>query len=83
VNALLRDRRFGREPPDHTRPRDLVLRAFTRRRIAALAPGIAALAAGLADRIEAPEADLLPGLRPALAGHRDRPPSRRAGRARA
>jgi cytochrome P450 len=60
VNALLRDRRFGREPPDHTRPRDLVLRAFTRRRIAALAPGIAALATGLADRLEAPEADLLP-----------------------
>jgi cytochrome P450 len=60
VNALLRDRRFGREPPDHTRPRGLVLRTFTSRRIAALAPGIAALATGLADRLEAPEADFLP-----------------------
>lgn len=71
VNALLRDRRFGREipaehateppqhlrpfysieahsmlelePPRHTRLRGLVLRAFTSRRIKALAPEIAAL----------------------------------------
>ncbi|MBE2277355.1 MAG: cytochrome P450 [Rhodobacteraceae bacterium] len=71
VNAILRDRRFGREippelqpdipphqtpfyaveahsmlelePPRHTRLRNLVLRAFTSRRIAALAPEIAAL----------------------------------------
>ncbi|NGM46735.1 cytochrome P450 [Rhodobacter sp. SGA-6-6] len=71
VNAIFRDRRFGREappelappipdhlepfyaveahsmlelePPRHTRLRGLVLRAFTSRRIAALAPEIAAL----------------------------------------
>jgi cytochrome P450 len=72
VNAIFRDRRFGREapvelaltvpshlipfyaveahsmlelePPRHTRLRNLVLRAFTSRRIAALGPEIAALA---------------------------------------
>ena len=87
VNALLRDRRFGREPPggfgprpphmadfyaiddrsmlereppDHTRLRGLVLRAFTSRRIAALGPGIATLATSLADALPEPEADLLP-----------------------
>jgi cytochrome P450 len=87
VNALLRDRRFGREPlggfgprparmadfyaiddrsmlerepPDHTRLRGLVLRAITSRRIAALGPGIAALASSLADALPEPEADLLP-----------------------
>ena len=87
VNALLRDRRFGREappdlaptrpahlaefyavddlamldrePPAHTRLRGLVLRGFTSRRIAALAPEIAALAHDLIDRIEGPEFDLL------------------------
>jgi cytochrome P450 len=66
VNAILRDRRFGREvpagpraphtapfyaieahsmlelePPRHTRLRGLVMRAFTSRRINALAPEIA------------------------------------------
>lgn len=70
TNAILRDRRFGREPleptpppdhlapfyaieahsmlelepPRHTRLRSLVLRAFTSRRIAGLAPEITALA---------------------------------------
>jgi unspecific monooxygenase len=87
VNALLRDRRLGREPPParrrevpphlaafyaveahsmlelepprHTRLRGLVLRAFTSRRIAALAPEIAALAHALIDPL--PETfDLLP-----------------------
>ena len=76
VNAIFRDRRFGREvpaelapelpahlapfhaieahsmlelePPRHTRLRSLVLRAFTSRRIAALAPEIAVLAEDLA-----------------------------------
>lgn len=71
VNAILRDRRFGREappeqapaipahlrpfyaveahsmlelePPRHTRLRNLVLRAFTSRRIAGLQPDIVAL----------------------------------------
>lgn len=75
VNALLRDRRLGREkpaelqtpypahlsdwaltethslldmePPRHTRLRGLVLRAFTSRRIAGLAPDIMAVCADL------------------------------------
>ncbi|ESW61039.1 MAG: cytochrome P450 [Rhodobacter sp. CACIA14H1] len=88
VNAILRDRRFGREappecsppipdhlrpfyaveahsmlelePPRHTRLRSLVLRAFTSRRIAALAPEITALSAELADALPDGEFDLLP-----------------------
>ncbi|MEZ5912011.1 MAG: hypothetical protein R3D84_07135 [Paracoccaceae bacterium] len=76
TNAILRDRRFGREvppekrrpvpphltpfyaveahsmlelePPRHTRLRSLVLRAFTSRRIAELAPEIATLSSELA-----------------------------------
>jgi unspecific monooxygenase len=76
VNAILRDRRFGREeppelrapipehlapfygveahsmlelePPRHTRLRNLVLRAFTSRRIAELAPEIASISHALA-----------------------------------
>ena len=51
---------LDREPPSHTRLRGLVLRAFTSRRIAALGPGIAALAHTLIDRLECPEFDLLP-----------------------
>jgi unspecific monooxygenase len=73
VNAIFRDRRFGREPvdplpipphlapfyaveahsmlelepPRHTRLRNLVLRAFTTRRIAGLAPDIADLTTDL------------------------------------
>jgi len=50
------------EPPRHTRLRGLVLRAFTQRRIAALAPEIAALAHALIDGLPAGGAfDLLPG----------------------
>jgi unspecific monooxygenase len=88
VTALLRDRRFGREPPAdlrpprpphladfyalddlsmldreppaHTRLRGLVLRAFTSRRIAGLAPEIAALAHRQIDAMAGDEADLLP-----------------------
>ena len=88
VNAIFRDRRFGREappecapsidprlapfyaveahsmlelePPRHTRLRNLVLRAFTSRRIAALAPEIAALSHDLIDRCPRGEFDLLP-----------------------
>jgi len=88
VNAILRDRRFGREappecaqpvpdhlrpfyaveshsmlelePPRHTRLRSLVLRAFTSRRIAALAPEIAALSHSLIDTLPHGEFDLLP-----------------------
>jgi unspecific monooxygenase len=85
VNAIFRDRRFGREPiepiafpphlapfyaveahsmlelepPHHTRLRNLVMRAFTSRRIAGLAPDIAALAHALADSFPAGEFDLL------------------------
>ncbi|WP_284261237.1 cytochrome P450 [Roseicyclus amphidinii] len=47
------------EPPRHTRLRGLVLRAFTSRRIAALAPEIAALSRELAVRIAPGETDLL------------------------
>ena len=88
VNAIFRDRRFGREappecapdtpshlapfyaveahsmlelePPRHTRLRNLVLRAFTSRRIAALQPEIAALSHSLIDAFPAGEVDLLP-----------------------
>ncbi len=87
VQAILRDRRFGRawpagmeppipdhlapfyaveahsmlelEPPRHTRLRGLVLHAFTARRIAALAPEIAALARSLADAMPDAPHDLL------------------------
>ena len=85
VNAIFRDRRFGREPvdplpipahlapffaveahsmlelepPRHTRLRSLVLRAFTSRRIAALAPEIEALCHQLIDRFPAGPFDLL------------------------
>ncbi len=50
---------LDREPPDHTRLRMLVLRAFTSRRIAALEPEIAALAESLIDGFAGPEIDLL------------------------
>lgn len=88
VQALLRDRRFGREvppelarpvpahltafmaveahsmleaePPRHTRLRSLVLRAFTSRAIAALAPGIETLCHRLIDAFPAGDFDLLP-----------------------
>ncbi|MFC3087146.1 cytochrome P450 [Tabrizicola soli] len=85
VNAIFRDRRFGREPvsppaipphlapfyaveahsmlelepPRHTRLRNLVLRAFTSRRIAGLAPEITALATELAEAMPEGEFDLL------------------------
>jgi cytochrome P450 len=85
VNAIFRDRRFGREPiappviaphlapfyaveahsmlelepPRHTRLRNLVLRAFTSRRIAALGPEIAALANELVDAVPSGTFDLL------------------------
>ena len=85
VNAIFRDRRFGREPvdplpipdhlapfyaveahsmlelepPRHTRLRSLVLRAFTSRRIAALAPEIEALCHQLIDGFPVGTFDLL------------------------
>ena len=48
------------EPPRHTRLRNLVLRAFTSRRIAALQPEIAVLAHELIDAFPKDEFDLLP-----------------------
>tara|TARA_R110000850_G_scaffold111951_7_gene225600 strand:- start:1010 stop:2191 length:1182 start_codon:yes stop_codon:yes gene_type:complete len=88
VQAVLRDRRFGREvpadqrqpvpahladfdavdrhsmlelePPSHTRLRGLVLRAFTSRRIASLAPDIASIAAELLAAIPQGSFDLIP-----------------------
>ena len=48
-----------REPPAHTRLRGLVLRAFTSRRITALAPAIEALAHSLVDRFPAGPFDLI------------------------
>ena len=85
ANAILRDRRFGRtppepqehpahlapfyaveahsmlelEPPRHTRLRGLVLRAFTSRRIAGLAPEIDALAHRLIDDLPGGPFDLI------------------------
>lgn len=85
VNAIFRDRRFGREPveplvvpphlapfyaveahsmlelepPRHTRLRSLVLRAFTSRRIAGLAPDVTALAEELVAAFPPGEFDLL------------------------
>ncbi|MGV6848149.1 MAG: cytochrome P450 [Marinibacterium sp.] len=47
------------EPPRHTRLRGLVLRAFTSRRIAALGPGIAAMAHDLIDAFPPGGTDLL------------------------
>ncbi|MEO0693392.1 MAG: cytochrome P450 [Pseudomonadota bacterium] len=47
------------EPPRHTRLRGLVLRAFTSRRIAALAPEIETLCHNLIDRFPSGEHDLL------------------------
>ena len=47
------------EPPRHTRLRGLVLRAFTSRRIAALAPEVAALSHQLIDAFPEGEFDLL------------------------
>ena len=48
------------EPPRHTRLRNLVLRAFTSRRIAALAPEIAALSHQLIDALPGGDFDLIP-----------------------
>ena len=87
TDAILRDRRFGREvpaelraeipahlepfyalerhsmlerePPEHTRLRGQVLRAFTARRVASLGPGIAALSETLIAKFPKGPFDLL------------------------
>ena len=48
-----------REPPEHTRLRGQVLRAFTARRVAALEPEISALCHGLIDAFSSEPFDLL------------------------
>ena len=48
------------EPPDHTRLRGLVARAFTSRMVARLAPGVEALCHGLIDAFPEGPFDLLP-----------------------
>ena len=74
---------LDREPPAHTRLRGLVLRAFTNRRIAALAPEIEALCHGLIDALPARARSTSCWPSPARARRRDRPPPRRArGRCR-
>lgn len=88
VNAILRDRRFGREapegfapsrlehvepfytlekhsllelePPNHTRIRGLLVRAFTNRRIAELEPQIETLVREIIANFDTEEIDLLP-----------------------
>ena len=57
--ALERHSLLEREPPDHTRLRALVNRAFTSRAVAAWAPRIEAIAHGLLDRVEARPFDLV------------------------
>ncbi len=49
------------DPPDHTRLRKLVSRAFTMRAIAGMRPRVEAIATGLADQMDAgpPQVDLL------------------------
>ncbi|MEM7547409.1 MAG: cytochrome P450 [Pseudomonadota bacterium] len=49
-----------REPPDHTRLRGLVNRAFLSRHITSLAPKIDAIAMRLIDGFEGPSVDLIP-----------------------
>ena len=57
--AVEADSMLALEPPRHTRLRGLVLRAFTSRRISALAPEVEALCHGLIDRFPAGPFDLL------------------------
>lgn len=58
--TLIRDGMLDREPPDHTRLRRLVSRAFTPRTVEALRAPIERIVAGLVDRIAgAGEVDLI------------------------
>jgi cytochrome P450 len=58
LGAFAADTILGMDPPDHTRVRKLVSRAFTARRVQQLRPRTAAIVAGLLD-------DLVAGPRPA------------------
>jgi cytochrome P450 len=60
LDAVERLSLLSLEPPAHTRLRGLVLRAFTSRRIAALAPEIEGMAHALIDGFTGAEVDLLP-----------------------
>ena len=53
VRAGLTRHLLNMDPPDHTRLRRLVVKAFTARRVAALRPRIAEIADGLADAMSA------------------------------
>jgi cytochrome P450 len=61
VDAFLNRHMLNLDPPDHTRLRRLVVKAFTPRRIAGLRPRIEAITAGLLDALAAgpDEADLI------------------------
>jgi len=62
--GAMRASMLSRDPPDHTRLRRLVSKAFTPRRIEALRPRIAGITAGLLDAMEdaGPDVDLLESL---------------------
>src|SRR5579863_1892000 len=53
VTAYLSVHLLNADPPDHTRLRRLVSKAFTARRVAGLRPRVAAITAALLDAIEA------------------------------
>ncbi|WP_238364711.1 cytochrome P450 [Mesobacterium pallidum] len=59
-DALERTSMLSLEPPSHTRLRGLVLRAFTSRRIAAMAPEITQMSQALVETFPAGEFDLIP-----------------------
>ncbi len=52
VFELVRNHLLGQDPPDHTRLRALVSKAFTTKRVNALRPRIQAIADGLLDKVQ-------------------------------
>ena len=94
VTGYLSVHMLNSDPPDHTRLRKLVTKAFTARRIAALRPRVEAITASLLDAAEARAAGLTGdghgrrgagrpdrGVRVPAAGDRDLRAARRAGAA--
>lgn len=65
-DAVERHSMLEREPPGHTRLRGLVLRAFTSRRVAALAPEIDEICTDLLRHLPAGPVDLIPAFCTAL-----------------